>query len=51
MLGNATLREVIRVMAQHNIHRVYVCNSHKQKEPIGIVAITGKQHDQSDEAE
>jgi hypothetical protein len=51
VLGNATIREIIKTMAGHNIHRVYVCNSHKQKEPIGIVNITGQQHEQSDEAE
>ena len=51
VLGNATIREVIKTMAHHNIHRVYVCNSHKQKEPIGIVNITGQSHEQSDEAD
>ena len=51
VLGNATIREVIKTLSAHNIHRVYVCNSHKQKEPIGIVNITGQQHDQAAEAD
>ena len=51
VLGSATVREVIQTMAHHNIHRVYICNSHKQKEPIGIVTITGQRRGERENRE
>lgn len=39
VLPKATLREVIDVLADHEIHRVYIVNSHRYKKPVGVISL------------
>lgn len=34
-----TLGEVIRTFVQERIHRVYICDSHQSKKPVGVVTL------------
>lgn len=37
ILPQATIRDVVEQFVKHNIHRVYVCDSHTNRKPIGVV--------------
>ena len=39
VLEKATVRDVITVLNEHDIHRVYVCNSHAERRPIGVISL------------
>ena len=39
MLEKATIRDVITVLNDHDIHRVYVCNNHTEKKPVGVISL------------
>lgn len=33
------MRDVITVLNDHDIHRVYVCNNHTEKKPVGVISL------------
>ena len=39
VLPKATVRDVITVLNDHDIHRVYVCNNHTEKRPSGVISL------------
>lgn len=43
VLGSATIGDVIKTLHEHGVHRVYICESHQHKKPIGAIAIQGQQ--------
>jgi hypothetical protein len=47
MLPTATLRDVIETMNEHGVHRVYICDSHHSKTPVGVISIQVKKNTQT----
>ena len=39
VVPRATFKDVIVVLDKHDIHRVYVCNNHKDRRPIGVISL------------
>jgi len=39
VLPSATIKDVIQTLAEHRIHRIYICDTHQDKKPIGVVTL------------
>ena len=39
VLPKARVRDVILTLNAHDIHRVYVCNSYKERRVIGVISL------------
>jgi CBS domain-containing protein len=39
VVPKASVKDVVVTLKEHDIHRVYVCNNHKERRVIGVISL------------